>query len=228
MVRKFVWGNWKWVLPTFLFIGALLYHYNYKPETIIKPVIVDPNTTKVKLKDGGGVQIKVSTPDTKTPYEAGFSKAYINDTITKILKIKEKDIKSINKINATFIDSLKLVKEERDESNRMVRYYESRDNKGNIVGNGKVTDGSDMVYKGNVNLTSVVKSGKVDSLKFYDPTGRFTVNNSREFNYALEPKKIKRKLTFSAQTGTGVVVPNFETKKASLGYYAGFGLSYNF
>lgn len=229
MIKNFVWGHWKTLLPSFLFICAIIYHINYRPDTIIKPYIIDPNTKPQVLKGGGKADVKVSTPSTKTPIEVGFSKVYLNDTINKILKVKNNEIKSINKINSTFVDSLKLVKQDLDESNRVVKYYESRDNKGNVVGSGKTTDGGNMVYKGNIELTSVVKLGKtVDTLKFYDPTGRFTVNKSLEYNYLVEPKKVKKKITMSVQVGAGVVMPNFKVSNATLGGYGGVGASYNF
>lgn len=225
MIRE----HWKTLLPYFIIILILVHQCLNKPDASIIPQIIDPNTTNKILKNGAGsVQTKVFTPETKTPEQSGFSKEFVNDTINKILKIKDKEIKSINKIKATYVDTLKYVKEELDESNRMVKYYESRDSKGIVTGSGKVTDGNAMVYKGNVNLTSIVKKGKVDSIKFYDPTGRFTVNESKEFNYAVEPKTVKKKITFSAQVGTGIVVPNFDMKKAAIGYYGGVGISYNF
>ena len=62
-------------------------------DEVSNPVIVSPITTERVLSNGQVSQVKVSTPNTKTPPEAGFSKKYINDTIKKAIN---EDISNAN------------------------------------------------------------------------------------------------------------------------------------
>ena len=68
----------------------LLVLFKTKDE-VSNPVIVSPITTERVLPNGQVSQVKVSTPPTKTPMDAGFSKEYINDTIKKILKTLQRE-----------------------------------------------------------------------------------------------------------------------------------------
>ena len=208
----------------------LLVLFKTKDE-VSNPVIVSPITTERVLPNGQVSQVKVNTPNTKTPQEAGFSKKYINDTIKKILKIKEKEILALNKIKGTYRDSLIFTKQELDSNKKLVKYYESKDKKGNVIGTVKLIDSAQVIYNGNITLTTVVKKGKkADSLIFYDPTQRITINESTEFKYVVKkPSKLK----IGVSVGVGYVVPlkqgfkpNFN--KSNLGYFIGPSLQYNF
>ena len=200
-------------------------------DEVSNPVIVSPITTERVLPNGQVSQVKVNTPNTKTPQEAGFSKKYINDTIKKILKVKEKEILALNKIKGTYRDSLIFTKQELDSNKKLVKYYESKDKKGNVIGTVKLIDSAQVIYNGNITLTTVVKKGKkADSLIFYDPTQRITINESTEFKYVVKkPSKLK----IGVSVGVGYVVPlkqgfkpNFN--KSNLGYFIGPSLQYNF
>lgn len=199
-----------------------------KEET---PIIINPNTVERPLPNGQVSQVKVNTPSTKTPQEAGFSKKYINDTIKKILKVKEKEILALNKIKGTYRDSLIFTKQELNSNKELVKYYESKDKKGNVIGTVKLIDSTQAIYNANITLTTVVKKGKkADSLIFYDPTQRITINESTEFRYVVKkPSKLK----IGISVGVGYVVPlkqgfkpNFN--KSNLGYFIGPSLQYNF
>ena len=61
-------------------------------------VIINPQTKERVLPNGQVSQVKVNTPSTKTPMDAGFSQEYVNDTIKKILKVKQKEILALNQI----------------------------------------------------------------------------------------------------------------------------------
>mgnify|MGYP003402235376 CR=1 FL=1 len=220
-------------IPTVLLIGMLIFHFFFtKNPPITQPVIISPITENKTLDNGQAAQIKAYTPSVDTPEQAGFSESYINDTINKIIGIKNKEILAINQIKGNYLDSLQFVKEELDEKARVVKYYESKDSKGNVVGSGKVVGSDAMVYKGDINLTSVVKKSKnkklPDSLIFYDPTGRVTINQSKEFSQTIPKETVKKRFTFSIQGGAGTVVPQFDMKKATFGGYLGGGVSYNF
>lgn len=208
----------------------LLVLFKTKDE-VSNPVIVNPTTTERVLPNGQVSQVKVNTPNTKTPQKAGFSKKYINDTIKKILKVKEKEILALNKIKGTYRDSLIFTKQELDSNKKLVKYYESKDKKGNVIGTVKLIDSTQVIYNGNITLTTVVKKGKkADSLIFYDPTQRITINESTEFKYVVKkPSKLK----IGISVGVGYVVPlkqgfkpNFN--KSNLGYFIGPSLQYNF
>ena len=208
----------------------LLVLFKTKDE-VSNPVIVNPTTTERVLPNGQVSQVKVNTPNTKTPQEAGFSKKYINDTIKKILKVKEKEILALNKIKGTYKDSLVFTKQELDSNKKLVKYYQSKDNKGNVIGTAKIIDSTQIIYNANITLTSVIKKGKkADSLIFYDPTQRITINESTEFRYIVKkPSKLK----IGISVGVGYVVPlkqgfkpNFN--KSNLGYFIGPSLQYNF
>ena len=199
-----------------------------KEET---PIIINPTTIKRHLPNGQVSQVKVNTPNTKTPQEAGFSKKYINDTIKKILKVKEKEILALNKIKGTYRDSLIFTKQELNSNKELVKYYESKDKKGNVIGTVKLIDSTQAIYNANITLTTVVKKGKkADSLIFYDPTQRITINESTEFRYVVKkPSKLK----IGISIGVGYVVPlkqgfkpNFN--KSNIGYFIGPSLQYNF
>ena len=188
-------------------------------------VIINPQTKERVLPNGQVSQVKVNTPNTKTPQEAGFSKKYINDTIKKILKVKEKEILTINQIKGQYKDSLNFVKEELDSNQRLVKYYESKDKSGNITGTVKIINDT-VFYKGNISLTTVLKKGKkADSLIFYDPSQRVTINESKEYSVKI-PKKTK--INISTQIGVGAVIPEFKKDKITYGGYAGIGVSIKF
>ena len=208
----------------------LLVLFKTKDE-VSNPVIVNPTTTERVLPNGQVSQVKVNTPNTKTLQEAGFSKKYINDTIKKILKVKEKEILALNKIKGTYRDSLIFTKQELNSNKELVKYYESKDKKGNVIGTVKLIDSTQAIYNANITLTTVVKKGKkADSLIFYDPTQRITINESTEFKYVVKkPSKLK----IGVSVGVGYVVPlkqgfkpNFN--KSNLGYFIGPSLQYNF
>lgn len=188
-------------------------------------VIINPQTKERVLPNGQVSQVKVNTPSVYNPTDAGFTKKYINDTIKKILKVKEKEILSINKIKGQYKDSLNFVKEELDSNQRLIKYYESKDKSGNITGTVKIINDT-VFYKGNISLTTVLKKGKkVDSLIFYDPSQRVTINESKEYSVKI-PKKTK--INISTQIGVGAVIPEFKKNKITYGGYAGIGVSIKF
>lgn len=231
-LKEWLKRNWISIALSFLLLGMVIFHFygTYNPP-ITQAVIVSPKTKDQILPNGQYVQTKTNTPSTSNPYLSGFSEEFVKDTIGKVLGIKEKEILAINQVKGSYVDSLQFVREELDEQKRLTKLYQSKDSKGNIVGNGKITDGGSMVYKGNISLTSVIKKGtkkSPDSLIFYDPTQRVTIENSLEYKYAIPAKTKKQKLTFSAQVGTGLVMPKFDSKNLTYGYYGGVGISYNF
>lgn len=231
--------NWLPVILSILLIGVLTFHYfgTYNPPIVQPAMVINPKTETKELVNGQIADIKASMSQTNSPQMAGFSEAYIKDTIGKILGVKQKEILAINRVTGSYVDSLQYVKEELDEQKRLTKFYQSKDSKGNVVGNGKVTDGGPMVYQGNTSITSVLKKGEFDkrghrltpdSLVFYDPNQKFKINESWEYSVIVPEKTKKQKITISAQAGVGVVAPKFDIKQSAPGYYIGAGLSYNF
>ena len=209
-----------------LFI-VLLLNRNIEKSTII----INPQTKERVLHNGQISQIKVNTPSVDNPTDAGFSKKYINDTIKKILKVKEKEILALNKIKGTYRDSLIFTKQELNSNKELVKYYESKDKKGNVIGTVKLIDSTQAIYNANITLTTVVKKGKkADSLIFYDPTQRITVNESTEFRYVVKkPSRLK----VGISVGVGLVVPVKQVYKPDLsklnfGYFIGPSINYTF
>ena len=208
----------------------LLVLFKTKDE-VSNPVIVNPITTERVLPNGQVSQVKVNTPPTKTPIDAGFSKEYINDTIKKILRIKQKEILALNQIKGTYKDSLQFVRQELDSNKNIVKYYESKDKDGKIIGIAKVSDSLGLKYNANISLTTVIKKGKkADSLIFYDPTQRITINESKEFRYLVKkPSKLK----VGISVGAGLVVPvkqvyKPDLSKSNFGYFIGPSINYTF
>lgn len=208
----------------------LLVLFRTKDE-VSNPVIVNPTTTERVLPNGQVSQVKVNTPPTKTPIDAGFSKEYVNDTIRKILKVKQKEILALNQIKGTYRDSLKFVRQELDSNKNLVKYYESKDKDGKIIGTAKVSDSLGLKYNANISLTTVIKKGKkADSLIFYDPTQRITINESKEFRYLVKkPSKLK----VGISVGVGLVVPvkqlyKPDLSKSNFGYFIGPSINYTF
>ena len=208
----------------------LLVLFKTKDE-VSNPVIVNPTTTERVLPNGQVSQIKVSTPPTKTPIDAGFSKEYVNDTIRKILKVKQKEILALNQIKGTYQDSLHFVRQELDSNKNLVKYYESKDKDGKVIGIAKVSDSLGLKYNANISLTTVIKKGKkADSLIFYDPTQRITINESKEFRYLVKkPSKLK----IGISVGVGFVIPVKEVykpdlSKSNFGYFIGPSINYTF
>ena len=208
----------------------LLVLFKTKDE-VSNPIIVNPITTERVLPNGQVSQIKVNTPPTKTPMDAGFSKEYINDTIKKILRIKQKEILALNQIKGTYKDSLQFVRQELDSNKNIVKYYESKDKDGKIIGTAKVSDSLGLKYNANISLTTVIKKGKkADSLIFYDPTQRITINESKEFRYLVKkPSKLK----VGISVGVGLVVPvkqlyKPDLSKSNFGYFIGPSINYTF
>lgn len=206
----------------------LLVLFKTKDE-VSNPIIVNPITTERVLPNGQVSQIKVNTPPTKTPMDAGFSKEYINDTIKKILRIKQKEILALNQIKGTYKDSLQFVRQELDSNKNIVKYYESKDKDGKIIGTAKVSDSLELKYNANISLTTVIKKGKkADSLIFYDPTQRITINESKEFRYLVKkPSKLK----VGISVGVGLVVPlkqvyKPDLSKSNFGYFIGPSINY--
>ena len=208
----------------------LLVLFRTKDE-VSNPVIVNPTTTERVLPNGQVSQVKVNTPPTKTPIDAGFSKEYVNDTIRKILKVKQKEILALNQIKGTYRDSLKFVRQELDSNKNLIKYYESKDKDGKIIGTAKVSDSLGLKYNANISLTTVIKKGKkADSLIFYDPTQRITINESKEFRYLVKkPSKLK----VGISVGVGLVVPvkqlyKPDLSKSNFGYFIGPSINYTF
>ena len=98
----------------------LLVLFKTKDE-VSNPVIINPITTERVLSNDQVSQVKVNTPPTKTPIDAGFSKEYINDTIRKILKVRQKEILALNQIKGTYKDSLQFVRQELDSNKNIVK-----------------------------------------------------------------------------------------------------------
>ena len=208
----------------------LLVLFKTKDE-VSNPVIVNPITTERILPNGQVSQVKVNTPPTKTPMDAGFSKEYINDTIRKILKVKQKEILALNQIKGTYKDSLQFVRQELDSNKNLIKYYESKDKDGKIIGTAKVSDSLGLKYNANISLTTVIKKGKkADSLIFYDPTQRITINESKEFRYLVKkPSRLK----VGISVGVGLVVPvkqlyKPDLSKLNFGYFIGPSINYTF
>ena len=208
----------------------LLVLFRTKDE-VSNPVIVSPITTERVLSNGQVSQVKVNTPPTKTPMDAGFSKEYVNDTIRKILKVKQKEILALNQIKGTYRDSLKFVRQELDPNKNLIKYYESKDKDGKIIGTAKVSDSLGLKYNANISLTTVIKKGKkADSLIFYDPTQRITINESKEFRYLV---KKPNRLKVGISVGVGLVVPvkqlyKPDLSKSNFGYFIGPSINYTF
>lgn len=208
----------------------LLVLFRTKDE-VSNPVIVNPTTTERVLPNGQVSQVKVNTPPTKTPIDAGFSKEYVNDTIRKILKVKQKEILALNQIKGTYRDSLKFVRQELDSNKNLIKYYESKDKDGKIIGTAKVSDSLGLKYNANISLTTVIKKGKkADSLIFYDPTQRITINESKEFRYLV---KKPNRLKVGISVGVGLVVPvkqlyKPDLSKSNFGYFIGPSINYTF
>lgn len=208
----------------------LLVLFKTKDE-VSNPVIVNPITTERILPNGQVSQVKVNTPPTKTPMDAGFSKEYVNDTIKKILKVKQKEILALNQIKGTYKDSLQFVRQELDSNKNLIKYYESKDKDGKIIGTAKVSDSLGLKYNANISLTTVIKKGKkADSLIFYDPTQRITINESKEFRYLV---KKPNRLKVGISVGVGLVVPvkqlyKPDLSKSNFGYFIGPSINYTF
>lgn len=200
-------------------------------DEVSNPVIINPITTERVLSNDQVSQVKVNTPPTKTPIDAGFSKEYINDTIRKILKVRQKEILALNQMKGTYKDSLQFVRQELDSNKNLVKYYESKDKDGKIIGTAKVSDSLGLKYNANISLTTVVKKGKkADSLIFYDPTQRITINESKEFRYLV---KKPNRLKVGISVGVGLVVPVKQVYKPDLsklnfGYFIGPSINYTF
>ena len=208
----------------------LLVLFKTKDE-VSNPVIVNPITTERILPNGQVSQVKVNTPPTKTSMDAGFSKEYVNDTIKKILKVKQKEILALNQIKGTYKDSLQFVRQELDSNKNLIKYYESKDKDGKIIGTAKVSDSLGLKYNANISLTTVIKKGKkADSLIFYDPTQRITINESKEFRYLVKkPSRLK----VGISVGVGLVVPvkqlyKPDLSKLNFGYFIGPSINYTF
>ena len=208
----------------------LLVLFKTKDE-VSNPVIVNPTTTERVLPNGQVSQVKVNTPPTKTPMDAGFSKEYVNDTIRKILRVKQKEILTLNQIKGTYRDSLKFVRQELDSNKNLIKYYESKDKDGKIIGTAKVSDSLGLKYNANISLTTVIKKGKkADSLIFYDPTQRITINESKEFRYLV---KKPNRLKVGISVGVGLVIPvkqlyKPDLSKSNFGYFIGPSINYTF
>lgn len=208
----------------------LLVLFKTKDE-VSNSVIVNPTTTERVLPNGQVSQVKVNTPPTKTPMDAGFSKEYVNDTIRKILKVKQKEILTLNQIKGTYRDSLKFVRQELDSNKNLIKYYESKDKDGKIIGTAKVSDSLGLKYNANISLTTVIKKGKkADSLIFYDPTQRITINESKEFRYLV---KKPNRLKVGISVGVGLVIPvkqlyKPDLSKSNFGYFIGPSINYTF
>ena len=209
----------------------LLVLFKTRDTSNTNPVIVSPITTERVLPNGQVSQVKVSTPPTKTPIDAGFSKQYLNDTIKKILKIRQREILALNQVKGTYKDSLTFFKQELDSSKRLVRYYQSKDSNGNVIGTAKLIDTTVIDYKANISLTTVIKKGKkADSLIFYDPSQKITINQSKEFKYLIKkPSKLK----VGISTGVGLVIPikqvyKPDLSKSNIGYFIGPSVNYTF
>lgn len=208
----------------------LLVLFRTKDE-VSNPVIISPITTERVLPNGQVSQVKVNTPPTKTPMNAGFSKQYLKDTIREILKVKQKEILALNQIKGTYQDSLYFVRQELDSNKNLIKYYESKDKDGEVIGIAKVSDSLGLKYNANISLTTVIKKGrKADSLIFYDPTQRITINESKEFRYLVKkPSKLK----VGISTGVGLVIPVKEVykpdlSKSNFGYFIGPSINYTF
>ena len=219
------------ILIMLLFVSILFIVLLLNRDIEKSTVIINPQTKERVLPNGHVSQVKVNTPSVDNPTDAGFTKKYINDTIKKILKVKQKEILALNQIKGTYRDSLKFVRQELDSNKNLIKYYESKDKDGKIIGTAKVSDSLGLKYNANISLTTVIKKGKkADSLIFYDPTQRITINESTEFRYVVKkPSKLK----IGISVGVGYVIPlkqgfkpNFN--KSNLGYFIGPSVNYTF
>ena len=230
-ILQFIKKNWLVLSLSILLLVSISFHYFKIHNSTTQTVVVSPLTKDKKLNNGQIVQTKVSTPENNNPYKSGFSIGFVKDTVGKILGIKEKEILSINQIKGSYKDSLQLFKEELNEQKKLTKYYQSKDRNGNIISIATTTENGPLIYKGNISLTSIVKKGNnkfPDSLIFYDPTQRVTIEESLEYKYAIPVKTKKQKITFSTQFGVGIIVPQFKLEKSTFGGYGGVGISYNF
>ncbi len=229
--------NWVSLSLVVLMMGMVGYHYfgTYNPP-ITQPVIITPKTTAKTLDNGQKAQVKVNTPETELPGNAGFSEEFVRDTVGKVLGIKQKEILAINQIKGKYQDSLQLFKTELNEQKKLTKYYQSKDRSGNVIGTAQATDDGPLVYKGNINLISAVKKGTKktpDSLLFYDPTERVTINESREFKYAI-PEKKRNRFKIAPAIGIGVVAPvqvnngKVKVNDVGLGIFGGISVAYTF
>lgn len=231
---------WDWVkknktsiIPSILLVGMILFHFLYTINPPLnEPFIIAPATKEIILSNGQKAQQKVFTPPVSSPEIAGFSEEFVNDTINKIVGIKNKQILAINRINGKYADTLKYVREELDKEQRKVVYYESKNANGRVIGSGKVVDGGELAYSADLDLVSVVKKSsnknERDSLVFYDPDQRFTVKGSKEYKYAIPEKTVIKRISFGLSAGAGIVVPNFKPEKSTFGGYVGVSVTYNF
>lgn len=231
---------WNWIvknisaiIPSILLVGMIIFHFFYTINPPLnEPFIIAPATKEITLNNNQKAQQKVFTPAVSSPEIAGFSKEFVRDTVNKIMGIKNKEILAINRINGKYIDSLSYVKEELDEQQRKVTYYESKNSNGRVIGSGKIVDGGKLAYTADLDIMSVVKKAsnknERDSLVFYDPDQRFTVKGSKEYSYAIPEKTVTKRFTFGVSAGAGVVIPNFKPEKSTFGGYVGLSVSYNF
>lgn len=244
-VLNWIKRNWVSLVLVLLMIGMIAYHFfgTYNPP-IQQAVIVSPATKEKLLPNGQYADIKVQTPDSETPQQAGFSERFVKDTIGKILGIKDKEqILAVTQVKGRYSDSLNLLKTELDEQKKVTKYYQSKDRSGNVMGTAKVTDDGPLVYKANLNLITTTKKGKEDkrgrkitpdSLIFYDPTQRATIYESKEYKFALPLEAKKKKIRFTPSIGIGAVVPievknsKINAKEVGLGFFGGFAASYTF
>lgn len=236
-LSKWFRRNWVSLSLVVLMIGMVCYHFfgTYNPP-ITQPVIVSPLTKNKVLDNGQKGQVKVFTPETELPGNAGFSESFVKDTVGKILGIKEKEIVAINQVKGKYQDSLQLFKTELNEQKRLTKYYQSKDRNGNVIGTAQTTDDGPLVYKGNINLITAVKKGtkkSPDSILFYDPTERVTINESKEFRFAI-PEKKQNRFKIAPVIGIGVVAPvkvdngKVKINDVGLGIFGGISVAYTF
>ena len=208
------------LIITLITIIILLLGVIFLKEERVKTVIVNTKTTERVLKNGQKSTVKVFTPEVKKPEEVGFSKKFVKDTINKIVGVKEKQIKELKHYTGTYKDSLRFIREELDENKKLVKYYESLDKKSRAIVRDSIIN-----YTGDINLITVVKKGKkVDSLIFYDPNQRITINNSKEYR-VLQKKPSKIKVGISA--GVGLVTPT-SSFNPQVGYFIGPSITLSF
>lgn len=216
-------------------ISLLAYHYWFTINPPIVQHVMEVKTVEKVLNNGQVAQIKESTKPTSKPIHAGFSKAYLEDTINKILGIKNKQILALNQIKGRYQDSLNFVRSINKANKSKIRKYQRRNKAGKVISTLKITDDTIAEYHADISLTSVIRKAENrkerDSLIFYDPTQRITIDESREFRYAL-PKK-RSKLQLGISVGAGVVIPMKKGFKPDLrntdfGYFIGPTLTFTF
>lgn len=216
-------------------ISLLAYHFWFTVNPPIVQHVMRVKTVEKVLNNGQVAQIKENTKPTTKPIHSGFSKAYLEDTINKILNIKNKEILALNQIKGRYQDSLNFVRSINKENKRKIRKYQRRNKEGKVISTLKITDDTIAEYHANISLTSVVRRAsnrkERDSLIFYDPTQRITIDESREFRYALPKKKSKLRLGISV--GAGVVIPmkggfKPDLENTNFGYFIGPTLTYTF